>query len=236
VSRQKTAPAATDLPGVGTLIQVFAEGFDGELPEGLPSRIEDVIPRTSADEPHQLLIAAPYYRGDVELPEEGTPFAVTWPTAREMLELPTIRAGLERTSVLRLWRMAVSGPAVRVQRRNYGRVPTTMSVGITPLDLASEDRAETRHGLTQDVSEGGISCTLTKPQIAPGTPVLVELTVEGAHLDIPGQILRSTPATDAAGTPCVDTAIRFDDPDEYGDVVRRVVFAEQLRARRSGVL
>jgi hypothetical protein len=247
VPGRESTQAATGLPDVGTLIQVFrgelAEQPAGSAPEGIPSRIEEV----GTDEPAQLLIAAPAYTGDVELPPAGSPYALTWATSREMLELPVALVGAERAGpLLRVWRMEVTGPAVRVQRRNYGRVPTSLPVIVAPLDPpigdestqadADPTEAGLRIGRTVDLSEGGIMCTLPPPAFSPDTKVLVRLTVQGLEIDLPAVVLRSIVTRDRGGAANVVTAIRFDDPDEYGDVVRRVVFAEQALARRRGLL
>src|SRR5689334_7455756 len=97
--RQQAAPV-TDLPDPGTLIQVFGGGSDDEStegwPVGTPSRVDHVVPGGPAKERPRLMIAAPYYVGDVEPPEVGTPFAVVWASVRRMLELPTTLIGDER--------------------------------------------------------------------------------------------------------------------------------------------
>ena len=67
-----------------------------------------------------------------------------------------------------------------------------------------------------------------------GSAVRADLTLaDGSTLTVPGSVLRSDPAARAPDH--ADTVVRFDDPEAYGDDVRRVIFAEQMRLRRLGL-
>jgi hypothetical protein len=249
VPQRNADVAATDLPAVGTLIHLVLEGHAAldttEVPEGMRSRIEDVILRPSAKEPHHLLIAAPTYGGDVEPLAVDAPCAVVWATPKELIELPTAFVDEELSGPLVLvWQLAVTGAAIRLQRRDYGRVPMTLPVRISTINDpdAVEQAGETepeiavRDGHTQDVSEGGVLCALEPPALPTGTPALVELEIEGVGLSLRACVVRTFPIREQHGGPVVVTAIRFENPDEYGDVVRRAVFAEQMRNRKKGLL
>ena len=242
--------AATELPPVRTLIHLFLEGHAAldrtEGPEGVRSRVEDVIPRPTATEAHQLLIAAPAYDGDVELLAVDAPCAVVWATSKELIELPTAFLDEELSGPLvRVWRMAVTGAPIRLQRRDYGRVPMTLPVHISIIDDAESAAGNTggtapeaavRVGRTQDVSEGGVLCALEPPALLTDAPVQVDLAIEGVELSIRAFVVRTFPVRERGGDPVVVTAVRFENPEEYGDVVRRAVFAEQMRNRKLGLL
>ena len=238
----------SSMPALRTLIQIFietpGEGLEQGSGQNLPSKVEDVIPASAPGESDQLLIAAPSYSGDVELPLAGTVCALVWATRREMLELPVAFVGEELSGPLvRVWRMQVTGAIIRLQRRGYGRVPMSLPVRVSAIEPASSpatadtDEPEVHEGTTIDLSEGGILCRLTPPPLATGTEVLVQLTIDDAELGLRATILRA-PATGAGGADDRKgfvTAIRFDNPDEYGDTVRRVVFSEELRGRKAAV-
>ena len=127
-------------------------------------------------------------------------------------------------SVLRLWWMAVTGDAVRIQRREYFRCPIALPVTVTP-GLS---------GRTTDLGEGGLRCLLVGDPLVAASAVRADLTLaDGSTLAVAGSVLRSDPAVRAPDH--ADTVVRFDDPELHGDDVRRVIFAEQMRLRRLGL-
>lgn len=94
----------------------------------------------------------------------------------------------------------------------------------------------TLHGTTLDLSEGGVRCLLPPPQLRTGQPVRVHLDVAGNRLAPEGTVVRVEPWPPRPGAGRqYETGIAFTEPDEHGDLLRKVVFDEQLRARRSGV-
>jgi hypothetical protein len=221
------------IPPIGTLIHVFLEGpasaeADGAA-ESLRSRIEDIIPRASPKERDHIMIAAPVYAGDIEPPREGTRCGVVWPTSREMRELPTAFVHDDLAPILRVWHLEVLGPPARVQRRNYSRVPMEL-----PVEVVGE-QVESHAGHTVDVSEGGLLCALNLPPLDAGETVRVNLKVADTQLSITAKVIRTFDTKERDGKKVAVTAVRFENPDEYGDVVRHAVFAEQMKIRKKGL-
>jgi hypothetical protein len=255
-------PADAVLPALNTLIRLTigtrSSDPDAEpLVANVPSRIEDVEPADPQAKGGrtQLFVAVPHYAGDVDVPRPGTACTVTWVSPGGLYDLPT--GFVERVvvgPVVRAWRVEVTGPAVRAQRRRYVRVPWTKPVVVEVLpvvrlphtnpvdaeeagDPGSEPaERETVHGNTLDLSEGGIRCTLPPPPLRDGQPVRVQLDVEGNSLVLDGTVVRVKVTTaKPGGRPHCETGIAFTEPDEYGDLLRKVIFSEQLRSRRSGI-
>lgn len=99
-----------------------------------------------------------------------------------------------------------------------------------------DDERETVHGTTLDLSEGGIRCALPSPPLRSGQPVRVHLDVQDEQLVLDGTVVRVKVVTPRPGArPVCETGIAFTEPDKYGDLLRKVVFNEQLRSRRSGL-
>ncbi|NLT56560.1 MAG: hypothetical protein GXX79_18755 [Actinomycetales bacterium] len=63
-----------------------------------------------------------------------------------------------------------------------------------------------------------------------GSAVVISVTLAGEPLKIPAVVIRQVPQEHS---PQPALALRFDDPDEYGDLIRHEVFAAQMRARTS---
>jgi hypothetical protein len=251
------------LPGVNVLVRLTigatTDPDDPPLAANVPSRIEDVVladPRVKGSRT-QLYVAVPRYPGDVDVPRPGTACTVTWVTSDGLYDLP---AGfVERVvvgPVVWAWRVEVSGRAVRAQRRRYVRVSWTAPVvldvvpvvrlnrpvdGTCPVDGVSlvdgaDAEGDAVHGTTLDLSEGGIRCLLPLPPLPTGQLVRVHLKLEGDQLTLEGTVIRVRVAARAPGAPrqC-ETGIAFTEPDRYGDLLRKVVFGEQRRVRRSGL-
>lgn len=267
------------LPPVNTLLRLLlGEGAGGELDDALtrvaqgqapdaqarvsagladlPTRVEDVVPAQRRGRSAQVVVSAPRYAGDVEGPSSGAACALVWATQRGVVELPTRYAGtrtLDRG--LRVWTLDVAGPAVRLQRRAFVRVPVSVPVVVRTRRLdavpaaeaeaapCGEDGAEapvipeTLQGRTLDVSEGGLRCLLPVPALPADLPVDVAFTLDGDLFDLRAEIVRALPprADGRGDTGMVETAIRFVAPGQRGDDLRRVVFAEQVRLRRAGL-
>jgi hypothetical protein len=307
--------AASVLPGVNTLVRISVGA--GPEPDGpliandVPSRVEDLVAGAEARElgwPGDVLwVAAPHYGGDVEIPERGTSCHVSWPTPVGMFALPASFEGRDLVGpTVRAWRLRVRGPAARVQRRRYVRVPWTGAVTVQVLDGAgAPDRgdgrgghdardghdvrgdhdARTGHdaradradradraghddragravpdgrdggavpdepegtgdgvpagaralaGTMVDLSEGGIRCMLPPPQLPAGQRIVVVFPVAGRILHCRARVVWTRACTTPVGT-FAETGVAFDDPEEHGDLLRPVVFAEQRRARRAGL-
>jgi c-di-GMP-binding flagellar brake protein YcgR len=242
------------LPAVNTLVRLTisttADVDDPPAAANVPSRIEDVQPASAQVKGSrtQLFVAVPHYPGDVNVPRLGTACTVTWVSSDGLYDLP---AGfVERVvvgPVVWAWRVEVTGCARRAQRRRFVRVswsspmrldvvPVVRFAGGHPDGTPDDENQDTVHGTTLDLSEGGIRCVLPPPPLRLGQPVRVHLTVEEQALVVDATVVRVKVASATPGAhPVCETGISFTEPDEYGDLLRRVVFSEQLRLRRSGV-
>ena len=250
VPNRRTADAV--LPGVNVLVRLtigvgataeHAEHAEPPLAANVPSRIEDVVladPQVKGSRT-QLYVAVPRYPGDVDEPHPGTACTVTWVTSDGLYDLP---AGfVERVvvgPVVWAWRVEVSGRAVRAQRRHYVRVPWTAPVVLDVVPVIRlhrlVDGACPVDGTTLDLSEGGIRCLLPLPPLRTGQPVRVHLELDGDQLTLEGTVIRVRVAARMPGASrqC-ETGIAFTEPDRNGDLLRKVVFGEQRRLRRSGL-
>jgi hypothetical protein len=90
-------------------------------------------------------------------------------------------------------------------------------------------------GVTVDLSEGGLRVTLPEPGLPDRTAIRVLLPVYDQVLVLPATTVWSSPAPPPA-VGLVRTGISFDNVEDHGDLLRRVVVDVQLRARRIGLV
>ncbi|NLT54016.1 MAG: PilZ domain-containing protein [Actinomycetales bacterium] len=286
-TRERVSPEIA-LPPVNTLLRMsigtrVAADDEDRMPE-VSTRVENVVPGPDGNPVGaELLVAAPRFAGDLDVPLPTTPCEVTWLTARGIHELPTGFVRVEAEDGLRMWRLRVTGPAYRVQRRRYFRVtcafPVTLRVterpgdtdtpaddetrpGDRPLSPSRPNRAGAQNlsawqraggivarqdqekeaepeevpliGHTVDLSEGGARCAIKGPLLEAGTKVALSLMLGEERVEATAVVLRAIEnASGTASAPDLyELAVSFENPDEYGDKLRRIVFAEQIRARR----
>jgi hypothetical protein len=224
------------LPGVNQLIRLtVGSGSDPDaepVARDAPSRVEDVTvaPGPSRRSPTSriLHVATPRYRGDVEEPRIGTWCQVSWLTPIGIFELDAVYDGRDMVGpAVKAWRLITSGRTRRVQRRRFVRVPWTAPI------LIRVD-GTTFPGQCTDLGEGGVRCLLPLPQLEVDTEVEALFSGEEGQLVLPAKILRSEEVTMGNGKKA-QLVLVFADPDQVGDQVRRLVFAEQLRLRRAGL-
>jgi hypothetical protein len=256
-------------PQVNDLVRVTVGLGDDEAADDVPllasevaSRVEDVSvdPRTGG--PLAYLIAAPWFAGDLEQPPPGTACALQWPTDRGLCTLPvqllTEEAG---PTGLRLWRVRVTGPVRRHERRRYVRAPWALPTQIHVRQDIEALPSERRHlveraGIKQrlgelpetygatcvNVSEGGLLCVSPAPVMPALLPLVVRFTIEDTCFETSASIVWSllregtVPGTGAGEGAVVESAIAFDEPGRLGELLRPLVFQAQLRARRQGLL
>ncbi len=234
----------------------------------VPSRVEDLTAagRNPAKEPARLLLAAPTYAGDAELPPDRAYCTVTWMSDRGPCQLPGAFVGVQRLGEggsLRGWWLEVVGPSIRVQRRMFFRVPMSLPVtlAVDPLvadvpdaedeDLdpdwsdpdgeAKSERIVAVQGRTLDVSEGGLRCTVNQELPEGVHRLVVRLALRDQVLSLPARVVRTqiverqgrSDRPGSSGTHrAIEVALRFENPEEFGDLVRRTLFEHQLRERR----
>jgi hypothetical protein len=235
---EKCAPPAQPhaLPEVSTTVRVrvaVPDGTaDGELFVELPSKVTDIETSGQQDDRTQMVIAAPDTSFLPVMPDPSAEHTLLWTTASGQMELPVRLTGRERLDYGPVWRVLVRGPARRVQRRQYCRAPLRLPVVIELLSAEGEVAAVLQ-GVTVDLSEGGAFCSVA-PDSPPytGNGVVITLTLGERTMRLPAVVVRQIPS-EGRKPPRWGLGLRFDDPDEYGDVIRREVFAGQLRARQS---
>ncbi|HET9655780.1 MAG TPA: PilZ domain-containing protein [Kineosporiaceae bacterium] len=114
-----------DLPGLNTLVRLTIGSADPPIAANVPSRVEDVSladPRVKGSVT-ELFVAVPHYPGDVAVPRVGTACTVSWVGSDGVYDLPV--GYLDRAVVgpgVHAWQVAVTGTAVRAQRRRFVRV------------------------------------------------------------------------------------------------------------------
>ncbi|MEJ2579361.1 MAG: PilZ domain-containing protein [Kineosporiaceae bacterium] len=224
-------------PQLNQLIRITvgrsADPDDDPVAADIPSRVEDVsvVPGQGRRAPSRriLHVAVPSYAGNVELLRDGTWCGVAWLTPTGVFELPTAFEGRDMVGpVVKAWRLVVTGPTVRAQRRRFVRVPWTAPVRVGCADGRVLD------GQCIDLSEGGIRCLLPRPPIEAGDEVEVTLNGADGPMRLPAAVHRAQVVTTPSGKQ-VETVLVFTDPEPQADTLRRLVFEEQLRARRAGL-
>jgi hypothetical protein len=260
-----TAPLVP-APEVNDLVRVTVGGLDEDDEETpsvaseVASRIEDAATDRKTGAPLAYVIAAPWFAGDAEQPPAGTACALQWPTSRGMCTLPVVLLAEEMSSAgLRLWRVRVTGPVRRQERRRYVRVPwllpATLMVRRDIEALPSErrhviekagikaalaDLPDSYEAVALNVSEGGLLVVAPAPVMPGQLPLVVRFTIEQACFETASSVvwsmLREGTGAGTGKVALVESAISFDDPAKYGEVLRPLVFQAQMRARKEGLL
>ncbi|HEY6794988.1 MAG TPA: hypothetical protein VI248_09940 [Kineosporiaceae bacterium] len=262
------ASAATRLPPpeVNDLVRVTVRPGhrDGEaavvLADQVPSRVEDVTSDARTGAPGAMVIAAPRFAGDVQDLPAGTACLLEWVTERGVFRLPAqLQAEQVSPSGLRTWRLAVTGPVTREERRRFVRAPWQLpAVLVVRRDLQAlppnrrheVERAGVPAALAglpdacevtaSNVSEGGLLCVSAGPVLPARLPLIATFSIEDVSFEAPSSVvwsmLRAGTGKGTGTQPVVQSAISFDDPAQYGEVLRPMVFKAQLQARRLGLI
>lgn len=222
----------------------------GQTAKDVRSRVEDVIERCT-EHGRRYVIAAPRYCGDVEPPSKGTPCTLEWPGPHGIWILPVTFVDQRQVREgLRSWTVEVLAPARQTERRSFVRVEWAIPLVVEPLIVgdprlmmaSSDGRAilaavgtpPALHGHTLNISEGGIRCLLPAPALSCGVGVAVKVEVSGVPFELAARV-QWVRSIGGHGPDGFDTAVAFDDPARFGDRLRPLLFAEQLRVRRAGL-
>jgi hypothetical protein len=154
---------------------------------------------------------------------------------------------------LKSWRLSVTGPPRRDQRRRYVRVPWQLAAELEirrDLSALSYDRQQLiEHNGTADalpglpegltaravnVSEGGMLCMTAGPVLPTYLPLIARFTLDAMPFVVPAYVVWSL-MRDPKAPMGVENALAFDDPSVEGDALRPLLFQAQLRARRAGL-
>lgn len=248
-----------DPPGVNDLVRVTLGAIDDpdevRFASEVPSRIEDTSTDKRTGRPLAYLIAAPWFSGDLEEPVPDTECALQWVTPRGLCMIPaSFKAAESTASGLRVWRVRVTGPVRREERRQFVRVPWQVPVQVKvhkdlgTLAHQARERAE-RNGIRLllpglpdsimaeaiNFSEGGLRCLSPKPELPQGLPLVVRFTLDNRCFETAASVVWSMLRSEGSAERIVETALAFDDPSQHGEALRPLMFAAQLRARRAGL-
>ncbi len=251
------AGRAADVPDANDLVRLSLGALDDpdaeEKASEVASRIEDVM----LDKKGKIigyLVAAPTFAGNVELPQDDAECWLQWLTPRGHCVLPTAFEAQTTTSYgVRVWRLRITGPTRRDERRQYFRVPWKLTVDLEirrDLDTLHDERQrllkdsgvydvlpdlpDALVGQALNVSEGGVLCMSQEPALPTHLPLITRFTLESACFVIPSRVVWST-LRKVPGNLKVESALAFDDPTVQGDVLRPLLFQAQLKARRAGL-
>jgi hypothetical protein len=252
-------PSDDALLDVNDLVRVNVAGNakvgNGAAAEGARTRIENIDRTGGRDDRPRYVVAAPRYEGDVEPPAPGTPCTLEWPGERGVWILPVTFVQQEEVREgLRAWTLDVIGAPRQNERREYVRVTWSVPIMLAMMTAAeirqavaqgmheasiaaprhSADLPTSLAGMTRNVSEGGVSCQLPAPQLPEGLAVSARIELAGESFTVPSRIVRVRPTGVVNGYPFT-AAVAFDNPARYGDRLRPLLFAEQLRIRRAGL-
>jgi len=246
-----------DVPDANDLVRLSLGALDDpdaeEKASDVASRIEDVM----LDKKGKIigyLVAAPTFAGNVELPEDDAECWLQWLTPRGHCVLPTAFEAQTTTSYgARVWRLRITGTTRRDERRQYFRVPWSLTIDLEirrDLDTLHDDRQrllkdsgvyealpdlpDTVAAQALNVSEGGVLCMSPEPALPTHLPLITRFTLDSASFVIPSRVVWST-LRKVPGTLKVESALAFDDPGEQGDQLRPLLFQAQLKARRAGL-
>ena len=174
--------------------------------------------------PDCLLVQPPLGTGGVPVATlpAGTPLQLTWTTATGRHELDAVLVEVRRERVP-LWRLACEGETRTTQLRRYARAADSL-----PGELTRG--RDTWSAVVSDLSEGGARALVADPSgLAVDDTVLLYLTLESQRLQLPGQLLPFVRA-DVGRT---ELRVEFVGIGRTaGDLLRRRVFEQQVRARR----
>ncbi|MDQ1286462.1 MAG: hypothetical protein QG622_27, partial [Actinomycetota bacterium] len=193
-------------PEINDLVKITLGGV--EDPDGtrfaseVPTRVEDLTRDRRTGKPLEYRLAAPWFSGDLEEPSEGTECALQWVTPRGLCRLPCAFEAVEGTAGVRVWRVRVTGPVVRDERRRFVRVPWAVPVelqvchdldrvsgaarrraeesGVRPLLTGLPESVE---GQAINFSEGGLRCLSPEPALPEGLPLVVRFTLDDHHFE-----------------------------------------------------
>ena len=179
----------------------------------------------------RLVVTQPAALPDGHPYEPGVEFAVSWPNERGLTVVP-VRLAAARVEVgMPLWYLEITGEPWVEQRREFVRTPISGAVRLT----FTASRSATFIAPLLDLSEAGLRCSMAAADAVkhsdPNAPLRLQLDLDGERFDLTGTLARRQ--QNAMRVDLVDLVAIFDKPVQRADDLRRIVFAEQLRARRS---
>lgn len=159
--------------------------------------------------------------------EVGAVAELMWPAERGVRLVPVRIVESSSPSGARMWTVRAVGPALRIDRRAYDRVPmgTTMSIASVHTG-GSPTRC-----LLVDISEAGLRARMTRTEahlLGVDEPMRMGLTVDGVGYALLGRVLRTSHVLEEPDS--VDVVVLFDVPRVTQDQLRASLAA--IRGRR----
>ena len=198
------------------------------------SRVEDV--RVGL-----LVVARPH-----DLPADGSvgpgrEVDVVWSDGSGVsTALPTRILAAHAEGRVELLSLAVTGPGVRLQRRQFVRAPAsgTVVLRVAPDDVDATDDADEAEPVTGsllDVSEAALRCTVPAGSadgfLARGERVVAEFRYGDADFTVTGRAEFLRPTENPAAFE--QLVVVFDEPVAAGDALRKEIFAQEVRGLRA---
>jgi len=235
-TKSRDTPAAAplgDVPDRATKVYVRitirTAGSRDDLILEVPSTVSEVQPPLTSRSGVRIMISA----SDVSFlpapPDLTAEHALIWTTPTGQMEMPVHLSDIDEPQ----WILTSAGPARRVQRRQFARTAIHLAADVVAV---GPDRGQAHwSGLIIDLSEGGVRVLVPGVPPPPGARIVVTfpITEAGELLDCPGVVIRHVGTTGGGEEERTALAVRFEDPEEHGDTIRKMVFAEQLRLRQT---
>ena len=162
--------------------------------------------------------------------EPGEALELVWRGPEELRSVPAVLLDVHGGDAP-TWRVRISGPSSRGQRRAAVRAPLTVA-------LTVRAGGASRTGTTLDLSEGGTHCLLDGDPdrtgaLEVGSVVHVALDLDGRSVACKAEVIRRHPREDRRP----ELSLRFIGlPERDEDDVRRRVFAELRDLRSRGLI
>ncbi|MGI4895705.1 MAG: PilZ domain-containing protein, partial [Janthinobacterium lividum] len=223
-------PAINSRVWVGVQLPDSSSGEPGDEVR-LPTRVEDFGAG-------RLVVAAPGFRGDLQVVAPGLAVTVVWASARGQCRQDFLLAEMRRLRVA-CWDLAPCTDVVIQQRRRFVRATVSGRAHLSqvpedPMKGEDEPVDALVGGSLIDLSEGGVSVNVAWGSwLRLGRLVRVAFDVEGSPVEQLAQVVRLRPAV--GGVPGrEEVMIGFLEPVPAADRLRRYVMQAQIRYRRGG--
>lgn len=203
-----------DLPDVNDLVDVT-----------LDSRAEPLAALISAVGADTVLLREPIDRsGQFVLPETGDSGLLVWGGGSNLRQAPIAVLETNRCPEP-TWRVRLTAPAGRCQRRSFVRADVNLPVVLHHPDADVEITAV-------DLSEGGMRCsTRAEAAVKAGDSVVAEFS-PGRRLTVPATVARLRRGDQERPTDLGLSFVGVTMSD--ADIIRRYVFSQLLEQRRRG--
>lgn len=159
--------------------------------------------------------------------DEGATAELMWPADRGVRLVPVQIVDASSPSGARMWTVRVEGPALRIDRRAYERVPMGTSMSIGSVHAGGPPT----RCLLVDISEAGLRARMSRTEahlLGVDEPMRMGVTVDGAGFALLGRVLRTSTVVEDPDS--VDVVVLFDIPRSTQDQLRAALAA--IRARR----